>query len=187
MRIFAIHAHRVAAVSLRLVHRCVGVTHQLFGGGRVLWIQRDANRGPDVELGTGHHERTGQRPQQAVGNSHRGLLGSEPVEVVEQQQELIATLSSEQVGVTAALTEPGGDVAQQLITGRMPERVVDEFEAVEVEVQKTHGGALTLGAGKREFEVLLEQRSVRQVGERIVVREMSDLILSAATIGQVDA
>ena len=76
---------------------------------------------------------------------------------------------------------------EQLVAGRMAERVVDELEAVEVEVEQRDGLALAARAGERELEVLLQQRAVRQPGERVVVGEVGDLLLGRAALGQVDA
>ena len=64
----------------------------------------------------------------------------------------------------------------------MPEHVVDFLEMVEVEAEHRE----TLGTGRahlhQAFEMLRESDTVRQVGERIVVRHVRDLRLGALAV-----
>ena len=65
-----------------------------------------------------------------------------------------------------------------------PERVVDALEAVEVEAE--HGEALAAPqAQQRLLQLLAEQRAVGEVGQRVVAREVGDLLLLAAALGDV--
>ena len=73
---------------------------------------------------------------------------------------------------------------QQRVADRMPERVVDALEAVEVEAE--HGKALAAHqAQQRLLQLLAEQRAVGEAGQRIVAREVGDLLLLAAALGDV--
>ena len=50
-----------------------------------------------------------------------------------QQRELVAAEARDQVVGPELLADPFGDGDQQLVTGRVPERVVDDLEVVEIE------------------------------------------------------
>ena len=66
----------------------------------------------------------------------------------------------------------------------MSERVIDAFEMVEIEVEKSKLVA-AMDAGERLAEPLVEQHAVGQVGERIVPRHVRDLDLGAPALGDV--
>ena len=80
-----------------------------------------------------------------------------------------------------------GRLAQQLVTGRVPERVVDVLEVVEVEDEERHGRPVALRPRQGEVEVLGQQRAVGQAGERVVVGQAGDLLLGAPAVGHLGA
>ena len=115
-------------------------------------------------------------------------LGAQPrvaVEVRQQDQELVAALAREQVGRAHDAAQAHRDPPQQLVAGRVAEAVVDGLEVVEVDVQQRDRMAAAPGAREAEREVLVEQRAVRQLRERVVVGEERDLLLRAAPLGDV--
>ena len=72
------------------------------------------------------------------------------------------------------------DLAQQLVAGGMAERVVDDLEVVEVDVE--HGGRTVVAAGAREREALRCSSSlapVAEAGEHVVVGH----VVGAAVLG----
>ena len=80
--------------------------------------------------------------------------------------------------------KPVGSILQQLVAGRVAERVVDVLEMVEVE--KMHGHHLaTLDARQRLLELLVEQHAVGQAGERVVQRHVRDFLFRPAALGDV--
>ena len=99
------------------------------------------------------------------------------VQVGEQEQEAVAARPGQQVGRPHRGLEPRGEPADQLVAGAVAERVVDQLEVVDVELQQRDAGPRAARAGQRELEVLLQQRPVRQPGERVVVGEVGDLLL----------
>ena len=52
----------------------------------------------------------------------------------EQHRELVAADARDGVGVAHALFEQRRDLAQQIVAGDVPARVVDELEAIEIEI-----------------------------------------------------
>ena len=57
--------------------------------------------------------------------------------MLEQHAELVAAEPRQRVALAQPRTEQHGDLAQELVARRVPARVVDELELVEIEVQ--HG------------------------------------------------
>src|SRR4051812_7664527 len=74
--------------------------------------------------------------------------------------------------------EPVRDGREQLVAGRVPQRIVDELEAVEVEEQDRRAafGMVAQGAADRLVEAIDEQHPVGQAGQRVVQR----IVLQAA-------
>jgi hypothetical protein len=73
---------------------------------------------------------------------------------------------------------------EQLVAARMPERVVDLLEAIEVHDHHGDPDVLTAGNGEGLPDPVVEERSVRQVGERVVERLMLvDVGLLAQRVG----
>ncbi|MGY3428135.1 hypothetical protein ACVWZW_008639 [Bradyrhizobium sp. F1.13.4] len=66
----------------------------------------------------------------------------------------------------------------------MTERIVDALELVDVDIEQRE---LTAAADLLQFtlDLLAEQRPVRQVGERIVMRHMRNLLVSAPPFGDI--
>ena len=67
----------------------------------------------------------------------------------------------------------------------VPERVVDELEVVEVDVEHRAGVAVAARAGERERRVLLELGAVGQAGQRVVVGHVLHVLLGGALLGDV--
>ena len=79
-----------------------------------------------------------------------------------------------------------GHLEQQRVAGVVAERVVDELEAVDVEEEDGDGaGAAAHAAAQREREAVLEQRAVRQAGQRVVHRAVQQVVLVRLARGHV--
>src|SRR5258708_2935783 len=88
--------------------------------------------------------------------------------------ELVASQSGDGVAFTYALARPASHFFQKLVADRMTESVVDLLEAIEVEAK--HGDLLTArDATEGTLQPLTEQRTVRQIGQRVVARHMRNL------------
>ena len=98
--------------------------------------------------------------------------------------ELVAAHAGDGVGLAHQRAQPIGHQLQQLVAGRMAQRVVDVLEVVEVEQVGGHDLA-ALDARQRLLQALVEQHAVGQAGQRVVQRHVRDLGLRAALLGDV--
>jgi hypothetical protein len=122
-------------------------------------------------------ERSPQRGHDALGDLDRdpfvGDLG-------EQHDELVAAQPPDYVPRAQCLTQPRRDLDEQRIASRVPEAVVHELEAIEI--QQQHRDRLAR-AGPRVLQVIEHQSSVRQAGQRIVQRLIADVRFGEPQLG----
>ena len=176
---------------LALIHGCVGVLEEILAVRRVARVEADADARRDVQLGLTDHEGLahdlGDARGHALGDLERvGAVDRVPVKVGEEQEELVAALPRDEIGLPSCRSQPLRRLAQQLVAGTVPQAVVDELEAVEVEEQHADRLPVPLRARERDLQELLEHRAVRQAGQRVVVREERDLLLCLLLLGDVD-
>ena len=69
----------------------------------------------------------------------------------------------------------------------MPQRVVDLLEVIKVDAQQGEAALRPLGLRHHLAETVLEQRPVRQPGEKIVLRQKADFLLRFDLAGDVAA
>ena len=121
-----------------------------------------------VDLDRAHHG-----VDQALGAD----FGPDGVGFVQVDDELVAAKAAQGVGLAQAVLEPAGDLDQHLVAKQVPERVVDAFEAVQVEEQ--HGKAQTtaLRQPDRVPYAFGQGQAVGQAGERVGVGELFDPLL----------
>ena len=156
-----------------MVERDVGVAQQLATSRSI--ADGDADAGVDrqrhrrfVEL-----ERLAHHVEQPFGDElrrdrHRGT--------VDQYDELVAAHPSDRVGVAQGAGQSRRDGHQQVVTGLVPEGVVDVLEVVEVDVQRGPDGAVASVASEQLFDAIHDQRPVRQLGQRVVQRLMTQFV-----------
>ena len=108
-------------------------------------------------------------------------------EPVEEDREFVAAEPGQRVAVAQARLEParGGD--QQLVADQVAEAVVDDLEAVEIEVE--HGERRARAAQLELFEPaaepLDEHRAVVQPGQRIEEADAAQPLLRDRLLGRV--
>ena len=84
----------------------------------------------------------------------------------------------------AAAPDAGRQGLQQLVTDVMSERVVDALELVDVDIEQSELLAFA-GLLKLALDLRAEQRPVRQIGERVVMRHVRDLLVGAPPFGDI--
>jgi hypothetical protein len=159
-----------AAAAARLLHRHLGAAQEVVGVVGVLGVDAHADACAEVELGAGDavrpRERLADQPSDDGGGVERTVL-----EVAQHEDEPVAARAGDDVvGARDVAQALRGD-PQGLVAGRVTERVVDQAEAVEVEVENGDRRLVATSARDREREVLLEQLAVRQAGQGVVVLE----------------
>ena len=173
-----------AAVGLGLVEREVGVRDQFVHVRAVIGRDGDAGAGADMEDVVVDGERIRQPFEDrlddvaddarvpAARDDHHELVAAEPA----HQADLAAELGD--------VDETLADLDEQLVAGRMTERIVDVLESVEVE---QHDGCRPLAgvAGEQAPQLLLQREPIRQAGQLVVMREPPELLLGSLVIGDV--
>lgn len=111
----------------------------------------------------------GHRGARGGNDPVRHLLGVGLVlDVPEQDDELVATHACHGVSRPDSLLEPVGHLAQHMVAGVVSVPVVDQLEAVQIEVDHRHP-TLVAAAGVDIGDGDLEAAVVEQPGERIGV------------------
>ena len=149
--------------------------------GAVLRRQRDADRGVGRQLMAealiGLPDRV-MDPRDQIG----GLVGRADGGL--NHGEFVAAEPGDQVALLEAAADAACDRLQQLVADMMSERVVDALELVDVDVEQRELMALG-GLFQLALDPLAEQHPVRQVGQRVVMRQMRDLLVGCAAVGDV--
>ena len=99
-------------------------------------------------------------------------------------REFVAAEPRRHIGVVEAPAQASGDAFEELIADRMAEGVVDALELVDVDIED---GQLLAGPHRlqRLFEPRAEQDPVGKVRQRVVMRQMRDLLVGAGALGDV--
>ncbi|MCY1276714.1 hypothetical protein D9M70_253820 [compost metagenome] len=176
----------VLAHFLGVVHRRVGVLHQLVQLGAVLRRQRHADAGGDEELAAFQGERPGQAGEDLLGDLDRPHQRLFAVALARQQQgELVAAHARHGVVVAHATGQALGHFLEHAVAGGVAEGVVDRLEAVEVEEHQHHPFLVPLGVLQGGVQAVLEQRAVGQVGEGVVVGQAVDAPFAGLALADV--
>ncbi len=117
----------------------------------------------------------------------RGYIGHVlgPGEIGEDHIELVAADAGKGIGPPDVRPEPGPDLFEQLIADLVAQRVVDLLETIEIKKKDCQFLLVPLRLRKLDCDDFLEKASVGQVGQRVVVRHMSDLLLQPLPLGDI--
>ena len=138
--------------------------------------QHDADARRHRQLAPAGEHRLRQRGADALGDVERLAVGRD---AGHQHGEVVAGQApGGRVGGQHAL-QARADADEHLVAGAVAEAVVELAEAVEVDEQ--HGGVALLAARaiERLLEAVLEQRAVREAGQRVLQPEPRDLLVGA--------
>ncbi len=169
---------RPAAV-LGLVHRGVGVTEERLAGVAIGGVgDADARREEQLV------PVDGDRPFEHGVDPRCQRGGVDAIRFAMQEHELVPAEPGDEL-----VRERGGQPlrggTQHLVTGLMPDPVVDDLEPVEVDEQDHHRVAMHLAALQVLVEAVDEQQAVREIGQRIVQRQPGELALGELAFGDV--
>ena len=168
-------------VALGAVQREVRVLQQLVEIQPVARGERDADtgiRGDQVP-------RAFQRSPDRFINSVNELSGFRLVlDSALDDGKFVAAEPGRHVGLLQATAQALGHPLQEFVADRMAEGIVDALELVDVDIEY---GKLFARSDRpqRLFQPLAKQNPVRQIGQRVVMRQMGDFLVGARALGDV--
>ena len=136
----------------------------------------DADRGADEDLVAEQVEGLADLAQQALAEF---LGGAEILDVEDDDGELVAAQPGDGVDLPHRVLQARGGLPDQLVAARVAERVVDGLEAIEVDIEQADLALVARHGKQSAFQPVLEQRAVRQAGQRVVEGEILRLALAA--------
>ena len=163
-----VRAHAALSVLLGEIEGLVGDGDDLGPVEPELRIGDDSGREPHREPGRGLEQ--AHAPDDPVGHRDRLLL----VAAGEEERELVAS-DPERLAV---LAQPAGDLREDEVALRVPQRVVQLLEVVDVEQADAEREALLLRLGEVLVEAVVEVAVVAEAGERVGEREPHGLQLA---------
>jgi hypothetical protein len=165
----------IAASFLGREHRGIGMADQILAVHAVLGIHGDTDAGRHRHLMLRWPQGNGLT--QAVQDLACDLLGmAAMIDALEDHGELVAADARDGVHRPHRAADPARDLAQELIAHLMPERVVDELEAVDVDEQQCHAAHAALRTDQGLVQPVREQRAIGQVCERVMMRQVLEVI-----------
>ena len=164
--------HVVATALLGGVHGGIGARQQRIDRRTIAGVERNADARGDVHVDPEEPHRGPHRVDRALADADgfRARHGS-----IDQDHELIAPETCRGVDRAHRVLQALRHLAQQIIAGAMPEGVIDELEAVEVDHQQCELVGLAVCLGDGLSDAIIQQQAVRQSGEGIVRRQMTQL------------
>ena len=108
------------------------------------------------------------------------------VQMRDDDGELVATEPHDDIAPPHRGRQAGRDLAEQVVSGGMAERIVDRLEPIEIETQQRQLTAAGSDLGEPQLEMLMKHRTVGQSGEDVMTRQMSDALLGDLALGDVD-
>jgi hypothetical protein len=100
---------------------------------------------------------------------------------VYHHHELVAAEPCHEVSGSHRFEESIGNVLQEAVSGDVAERIVDQFEAIEVDEQ--HRGVRAIA--NEALQMSVEPRSIREASERITSRLKQQRIRGLTLLGDV--
>ena len=144
-----------------MIHRGIGILHQLAEFSAILRGQRDADTGTDEELAPLQYESLLQAFQNTLGNPDGPVQRLVAAFLGDQQQgELVAAHARHGIFFGHAGLQALGNFLEHAVTRRVAQRVVDRFEAVQVEEHQCHPLLMPCSMLQRGMQAVLEQRAV---------------------------
>ena len=93
----------------------------------------------------------------------------------QQHDEFIAALPADRVRGAYAIHKALGDGLKKLVADRMPQRIVDVFEAIQIQKQHRDVFHVTRRQGDRLADPVVQQHPIGQPGQKVVLGRMGDL------------
>ena len=111
-----------------------------------------------------------------VDQPRRRVTGLGFVGMGKEDSELVAADARDDVAFAHPVGQQSRDLDQRLVAGAMAKAVVDHLQPVEVDVEHRRTCAVAAGAVDEALERAQEAAPVRQIDQRILVRERVELL-----------
>src|SRR5579872_5141842 len=156
----------VAAIFLGGIHGGVGVLEQGHGVGAMIGKNTDTQAATDAEGTCFNYGLGGQGVQNPPGGDGNVAYFFYPVY---HNDKFVASQAGDRVLVPRPFFEPGGDLVQEQVASGVAERVIDDFEVIEVEKQKGQLLFAPAGGGHGLAQAVLEKCAIGKAGDRVVI------------------
>src|SRR5258706_2582269 len=149
--------HIVTPAFLGTVQRRVGVLEQRAGIRAIVRVERHANAAADAVLAPAGVAGFSHRLRHQLENAAR-RIGTDLA--VGQQHKFISALARHRVEAAYAQAQARGHDLQQLVPDLVPDGVVDQLEAVEIDENHSYPRVVDGCAPYRQLQTVLEQRAI---------------------------
>ena len=166
------------AIFLRHIHRHIGALDEHFGFRSVLRGDRNADAPVHVEVQPFNRERLLYRGDELP----RRELGALPPYAGHHDGELVAAEPRDRVRFAHPALQPMPDFAEHRVAHQVPHGVVDLLESIEIHDQHRQRTFRAQGVGHRHLEPVLKQRPVREIGQAVVVGEVTDALFRLGSL-----
>jgi len=162
----------VASIFLSVVHRGIRILDQ---GLCILTVIRkgaDANTHCDIEVVPGNAMWRREHREHLFGGDGCVFY---LIEFRKHDHKFVSTQATDRVRDADTRQQPLRHQLEQGVSHGVPEGVIDVFESIEVHKQHGEAPAVAPGGRYRLGQPVVEERSVRQVGEHVVLGQMRKL------------
>ncbi len=187
VHLLRIEGEGIAAVLLRVIHGGIGIADQVDDIVGIARAEGDADtHGQEHFLLVDVKSRAGgiQHGARQLRHLFARLIGV-GAQPVDEQRELVAREAAEHGFAAQHARQPFGEHLEHAVAGSVAEGVVHLLEAVHVDVQQRHPLADAPRTRDRLLQQVLELHPVRNLGERVVARQVADAALGALAFGDV--
>src|SRR5882724_1810983 len=103
-------------------------------------------------------------------------------ELLDEHRKFISPDTGQSVRCAHAFEQMFRNLAKDIVTRTVPQRVIDDLEAIEVEKQHAHRASGSLCASQRSGQVIIEKQAIRQPGQIIMMCQVPDSIGGPAAL-----
>ena len=181
-------AHGVAARFLGLVHRDVGLFHQFLDRHLAAAEQGRAYAGRAAALIQAKLVWAAEGDEYLFADRFRLRARFDRMfaQVFQYQHEFVAAQAGHGIVFAHAGCKPLCNLLQQQIADVMSERIVQRLEMIEVDEQQRAFSPAARAGYDRMLQPVLEQPPVGQFCERVIERQMLNLLFCRLALGDID-
>ena len=172
--------HAAVALAFARIHGDIGALDQAFRGPAVGGGVGHADTRADAELLPAQHEWSNEG---VLDLSCQPLRTLEIVLAATGNQEFIATKTGDHAFRLHRRAQAMGDIDQQLVAGIVTEHIVDDLEAIKVDVK--HGKVVSATSLQATADVFEDRVAVEQPGQGIGARLLTQGLLGVLAFGDV--